>query len=613
MPSPSPANQKLALRCLRCKHPLRISLDKLTKLLKCAHCGCHFRVTKAQGAGYVAREEGAAARPAAPASGAAPPPYVATIRQERPPTAPHLPGSAPPNTDADRTMKGKSVAPLPDWLAENAPHVRGFAAMGKPSERPGPHPGEPGAADADADRTVMGKPIAPPVNGRPRPPAPHRPVSGKAAAPNPPRVLAGDRRPPAPKGTAPPGPMPVRGDSGGGWKWVVALLGVLVLIAGGTAAAFYWLPLGKPAPVSLGKYGGVEIGSTGVKMVGVEYVKTDEGVTETLLAEPTDANPKLADLPEGASDFDDRALQKTVDQVNDYLVALGTLGVPADNQYVAYSSGVRAPFKADEDWKRNQDKLVNALRGKTGKDAAYVDAHDEAKFSFQELVPPAEWTESVLIDIGGNNIKGGGYARKNLFLDFSVNAGVSMFEKKVTKARDKAKETFAEAAGRLRKTEVEAPLQKDLAESSQLKSRPKVYLLGGLPWALATYTRPLEFYAPAPPKGVGREAFLRKLQPEDIGKFDDMVRTKKPAEIKSDIKVLVAGNKDVETVANENVDKIQTEVFVKSDRLIGGAQILRALDQEFALTDPKKEVRGFRYGQVAWLLGYVRSKSGHTD
>ena len=280
-----------------------------------------------------------------------------------------------------------------------------------------------------------------------------------------------------------------------------------VLLGADAWLVFYILPFGKSAPVSLGKYGGVEIGSTGVKMVGVEYFKTDEGVTETLLDEPADANTHLGDLTEGTSDFDDRDLQKTVDQVNDYLVALGNLGVPAENQYVAYSSGLRAPFKADEDWKRNQDRLVNALRGKTGEDAAYVDAHDEAKFAFQELVPPKEWTESVLIDIGSHNIKGGGYARKDIFLDFSVNTGVSMFEKKVTEARDKDKETFAEAAGRLRKTEVEAPLQKDLAEASQLKSRPKVYLLGGLPWALATYTRPLEFYAP--PKGVGREAFLR--------------------------------------------------------------------------------------------------------
>jgi len=625
MPPQPPANHTPALRCLRCKHPFRISLDKLTKLLKCAHCGCHFRVTKGLGAGYVMREEGAAARPAPPASEAAPPPiHTGTIRQERPSAAPHVPAAALPNTDSTGTIRQERpptaphvpAAPLHNTDAKHAVLGKSTAppAAAPASSPPRPRVAKPTDADiaailaastvaaksgadaGDADRTVQGQLVPPPAAPKPRRPAPRPANSGPVP------------RTPTPRKPAPAAPAPRA--SGGRWKWAAALLGVLVLIAGGTAAAFYWLPLGKPAPVSLGKYGGVEIGSTGVKMVGVEYVKTDEGITETLLDEPTEANLKLGDLKSGASDFDDRALEKVADQVNDYFIALGKLGVPRENLYVACSSGVLSPFNDKERKQRNQNQLANAVHEKTGKDAAFIDAHDEAQFSFQELVPAAEWTQSVLLDVGGGNIKGGGYARKDLFLDFHVDAGYTLFEKKVT-ADKRPGESFADAAVRLRDTEVRDPLRNE-QDVAQLKDRPKVYLLGGPPWAMATYVRPTEFYAPS--KAGTKDSYLRKLQASDIQTFDELVRTKKPADIKTDVKVLVAGSgDDLVKAVNENVDKIQKEVFKNPDRLIGGAQILLVLDQEFALTAANKEVRSFRYGQAAWLLGYLKSKSGHTN
>ncbi len=621
MPSPSPAHLTPALRCPRCKQPFKIPLDKLGVLAKCKLCQCRFRVSRDKAGAYAIHEEGAAARPASPAPKIAPPRTPSGTNQQASSPTTSYPSAVPANNDADRTVMGKPTAPPTMRPGEPLPGDADRTMMGKPvAHLPD------WLADCTPDgrgRAPMSKPTAPPTSGRPRQPsaAPAPPATGKAAAPAPRPPTARRLPTPKPAASAKATPSPP-GNSGGRWKWVVALAGGFILVLGGLAAAYFLLPSGKAAPaslVSLGKYGGIEIGSTGVKRVGVEYYKTDKGVVESLLDEPKDINPKIADLPEGADSFNDRAFQLTVDQVGDYYDALENLGVPTENILVVCSSGVLAPFKTDEVAQRNHDRLVKAIRlklPKLGKDPEFIDAHDEAKFSFQETVKPDEWDDSVVVDVGGNNIKGGGFVRKDNFLDFSVMVGSSSFEKKVNKdIKDHhTGESFLEAALRLRPVLVEAPLHADLSAVDQLTKRKKVHLIGGIPWAMATYVEPDQFYAAK--DADGGASYHCKLAAADIDLFDRMVRTRKPEEIKRLVESKAAEkglDKHTSAAVDENVEKLQTEVFKNQDRLVGGAQILLAIDKEFSLQAENKDVRSFRYGQVAWLLGYVKSRSGHMQ
>ena len=249
------------------------------------------------------------------------------------------------------------------------------------------------------------------------------------------------------------------------------------------------------------------------------------------------------------------------------------------------------------------------MRDATGRDPEFIDAHREAKYAFEEIVAADERVDSVLIDIGGGNIKGGGFLRKDVFKDFNVPAGVSSFEKAVTKER-RPDEKFADAALRVSESAIQKPLDDELKDLQLLLQRKKVHFTGGLAWAMATYTHPVEFYTP-----TANGSFYCRLPAADLAQFGEMVRGKKPAEIKAEVLAKAAGQKkEVADAVAQNIDKIQGEVFQKSDRLVGRAQILAILDKKFAVTDENKEVWVFRYGHVAWLLRYVQERSGHpTD
>jgi hypothetical protein len=393
----------------------------------------------------------------------------------------------------------------------------------------------------------------------------------------------------------------------------VLLCGLVLLLGAGAAGYLFFFNKGASGPsvASLGRYGGVEIGSTGVKMLGVEYYRVDDTVKPRLLGEPMDVNTNVSDIPEGQNDFDTRALERTLAQVRDYFEAVrDKRGVPVENIFIVCSSGVLAKFKDDTSRLRNRDRLLEAIREKTGKTPEFIDAHGEAKLSLQAIVPREDWKDAVLVDVGGENIKGGGFDKRGNFYDFSAKVGVKAYEKIVEKGKLSG-ESFAEAARRLREAQVEKPLHKELGEIQDLRQRKKVYVLGGIAWAMATYTRPEEFYAPV---GGDQPKYHRPISVEDFAVFEGLLGKKQPVQIKADIMGQLAGKGPWVEDVSDNIDKIQKEVFKKQDRLIGGAQVLIGLANELELlhAQPPKEIFGYRYGHIAWLLGYVGDRSGHV-
>jgi hypothetical protein len=168
---------------------------------------------------------------------------------------------------------------------------------------------------------------------------------------------------------------------------------------------------------------------------------------------------------------------------------------------------------------------------------------------------------------------------------------------------------FAETARRLRETKVEVPLRHELTLGRDLRDRKKVYFLGGIAWAMSTYVRPREFYSPS----HGDEPrYHRPIAALDFDKFDALVRASGPAEIKKQVLAgLPAKEPWVKDIA-ANIDKIQHDVFKGRERLIGGAQVLRGVANELGIGYGPKELFGYRYGHIAWLLGYVSEQSGHV-
>jgi hypothetical protein len=402
-------------------------------------------------------------------------------------------------------------------------------------------------------------------------------------------------------------------------KWW--LVGLLALVGLGTLAALgYWLFPTKAGPVSLGKYGGIAIGSTGVKMIGLEYYRTPAGVRYRILAEPEDENPKLTnDLGKAKSDFARKNFDKTVRAVRRYFEKLhDKLGVPKANIRIVCSSGVLAKFQDDQARKRNRDRLVAEIRDRTGKTPEFLDPDQEAEFALQAMVPRRDWKKAVVVDIGGENIKGGGYDDDGAIVSFEIRrAGVKSFARlvknRLAKRKKRDKVTFATLADRLARGEIAGLLRQEL--KPVLLKRQKIYFIGGIAWAMATYTNPAEFYAGAaatPPR------YRSRIFPNDFEKFEQIVCTKEPREIKNALVKGVEGEGAWAGQVEKNLQKIQQVVFKDPKKLQGGAQILLAVAREFRLTIDRvellkrpKETFGFRYGHVAWLIGYLGARSGH--
>lgn len=387
----------------------------------------------------------------------------------------------------------------------------------------------------------------------------------------------------------------------------------LVTVAA-TAGMGWWMLGGRGRPVSLGRYGGIEIGTTGIKMIGLEYYRTPEGVRFHILDEPLDDNPKLSEIDKTSNDFDPHHLKRAVVNVRKYFKILHEQWeVPAENISIVCSSGLLLPFDSKSK-DRNRDRLIAAIRDKTGKTPQFVDAQDEAEYAIKAIVPKKDWDQAVLIGLGGHNLKGGGLQR-GAFLPFEVKEGASSFAKKV-RARQKATgQPFADAAASLVNERIRAPLQKALAAVEELRRRQKVYFTGASAWAMATYTSPQEFYSGAaadPPR------YHCRIRAGDFAKYLSIARTKKPAEIRLAVLSRLEGKGAWVKKVAENFSKIHGEVFRDNDKLVAGASILLSVAQEFQLQpgtadvlEPEKEIYGFRYGHVAWLIGYLGEQSGH--
>jgi hypothetical protein len=550
-------------------------VDKVGLLVRCKSCSCRFRVV-AEGAGkYGVREEVAATEPPIP-----PPPSA--------PKAPHPIKIKPPASPP----QNKAAA-----LAKPAPKV---AANGSP------------------------------------------PAKAPAATPR--------------------SAQPARPPQSGAMRWVpVVLLGIILAAAvaiGGLLLFPDLLPSKEQqsgSVVPLGKYGGIEVGSTGIKRIAVEYFQVGNDVKVRLLDEPVDVNANLSDpKQEKHTHFDPDLLRHARGHIRDYYKALhNTNGIPDDHIFVVCSSGVLANFTDPDALARNRKDLTEAIREETGRTPGFVDAHDEAKYALQATVPAKDRLEAVLVDIGGENIKGGSFDTRGNFYDFTVKGGVKGFEREVAKAVPLAAKArapvtawslvaqaacrqsipagaapflsgvaaavipdgleylsaFTATARRLRETKVEAPLRRDLTIGQDLRDRKKVYFLGGIAWAMSTYVRPDEFYS----HSYGDQPrYHNTIAAKDFDDFAAMVQELGPEAIKAKVLAGLPKNELWVKDVRSNIDKIQKEVFKGRERLIGGAQVLRGVANELGIGKEPREIFGYRYGHIAWLLGYVGEQSGHV-
>ncbi len=371
----------------------------------------------------------------------------------------------------------------------------------------------------------------------------------------------------------------------------VAVLLAISIVVGG--CVLFSQP---PQPKVYGKYGGIEIGSSGVKAVAVEFFEdTVEGYDYREIVKPKSENPDLGSLT-AASQFDATKLNAAMQHVLAHQKAITEAGVPADRIFLLASSGLFEECKTEGERRLAEEVLCKRVRDEVGKDLDTVTVRQEARYEALHCLKPTQRKESLLIDVGGGNTKGGGFDDKGLFVNMESEYGSKTYTAKV---EENDKPSNPRTVDRLRDEHLTRPLRAQVTDQPTLAAGKRVCLLGGIAWALTTYTHPTAVDDDRVP-----------LTAADIDEFSRLASTRGQEGVRADI---VKGAMKLKPEVGEKVKAEMASVArpfgeKKEARLRGGAEVLRALSEAYDFR--RKELYFYRKGEHALILGYMADKSG---
>ncbi len=321
------------------------------------------------------------------------------------------------------------------------------------------------------------------------------------------------------------------------------------------------------------RYGGIEVGSKGIKAVVVE-VDPASGAVKTLMEGNT--NTSLAQDVNKSGVFAADAIEETAEAVGKFASRIkDEFHVPTDRIALIGSSGLP---KAT-----NRDAMAQAVASAAGLPAMTILSPDqEVLYSIKGLFEAqADRDKALLVDIGSGNTKGG-FLQGPGVVRFEVPLGSVTFENRASAEAAKDMKEFAETAAKLRDAELVPTLRKQVADHPELARRSEVVLTGGAAYAMATLLKPEQIQA---------ETVL--LTAQDIARYAELVH--KP-------KIEAAGPPPGPgTPAEKEVRKV-LDTF-SSKNLIAGSEILSA--QVTALQLEGKTLRFDRRGLMALIRGKV--------
>jgi hypothetical protein len=358
-------------------------------------------------------------------------------------------------------------------------------------------------------------------------------------------------------------------------------------------------------------HGGIEIGASGVKAIAIRVNETDEGYNATEIFTPKVANTNVMDGVEKTHKMSPGPIKETASAVDDFCKQMLEKGVPFDQIYIVGSSGLRADNLID---------LSNKVKEVTGRNMTFLEVSSEVIYTISGVVP--KYTKvytgkgkyrkvrrvenrgrSILIDIGSGNTKGGYQERisptdsnEYRITTFGIPFGTKTLAEKTSKSlpADADHATFAAKARELSRELIHQPLEAELNVKPGLVNRPRVYLTGGITWALATLIHP-----------ENRASYV-SLSASDIDRFYNEALKNPGSLLNQDLSMVDAGMR--EKVAND-INSIQSTFTVK--QLLAGAEIMRTLSEDLGFGE-RKTIRFARQAYIAWILRYVNLKSTET-
>jgi hypothetical protein len=345
-------------------------------------------------------------------------------------------------------------------------------------------------------------------------------------------------------------------------------------------------------------YGGIEIGAKGVKPIVIKFNAMNEDEEKYDFVPRDTINTTLIQGVQRTNNFSQQAILETVEVVNKLYQEMQKIDkVPSENIYIVGSSALQ---KAD-----NKNVLSQEILKATKKSMSFLDSKEEVFLSISNLLPKKYSNSSILIDIGSGNTKGGYQISRSTvdtiydydnFVTFSIPYGTVTLTDKLFKNTQLNNIEFTNEANRLLKKGIVLPLKEQIDRKPGLLNRSRVYLSGGIVWAIATLTHP-----------ENRKPVV-KITSQDINAFLKKVK-RDPAFLSKPTFAKLKPYSQHSMAFEQDFQKIK-DTFTPRN-LVAGTIILQTLSKELQFQN--KKLYFSRQGNIAWLLSFVNQKISESN
>ena len=325
-----------------------------------------------------------------------------------------------------------------------------------------------------------------------------------------------------------------------------------------------------------GIFAGIEIGSKGIKMSVVEVTNIKKGdyVVKSYWSENVGIAKGIAIDGNLAKEDIDRAATVVV---TNYIKIRDEIKVADENIFIVGSSGVAMA--------KNTQELIDKIKITTKKDVEFINAQTEGKMLLKGCVPPVDYKDSMVLDIGGGNTKGGYIDVKNdnnfVFFPLSVNFGsITLTEAVLKKTRKDDVSEFNEKLFGFLPT-LRDQIKAMYGTSPVALEKEKVFMSGGAVWAFYTLYN-----------GAAKQAF-NEFKLEDVLYYDAVLKNNFRR-----FEELAKTDKDAERVLKTYSQKY----------LISGSNLLLTCLEAIPDINDKK-LYFAKEGQIAWLVSYIADRS----
>ena len=323
-------------------------------------------------------------------------------------------------------------------------------------------------------------------------------------------------------------------------------------------------------------FGGIEIGSKGIKMtiLDVDNIKKGDYTVRSFWSVNIGIAKGISKDGNLAKDDIDLAV---ITVLANYSKMLNEFNIANENIFIVGSSGVAMA--------KNTQQLTDQIYLATTKTLDFIDVQTEGKMLLKGCVPPDEYANSVILDIGGGNTKGGFVDVRNsdvfVFFPLSVKYGTVTLTEAVKKntISDDLSDYKEKSFGFLPivRKEVDAMY----ASYPEALNKKKVFMSGGAVWAFYTLFN-----------GVAKSSF-NDFTIENVLDYDAVLKNNFGKFVE-----LAKTDKDVDTVLKTYSQKY----------LISGSNLLLVALEAVPDINNKKLFFA-KEGQIAWLVTYIAERS----